>query len=198
MLSGLLCRAVTTILGFVWPAYQCFKDVESTKSDYRKWCIYWIVIVLYTSLERLADLFIFWIPLYSELKIGLVYFLACANGTVYMYDRLLMPFLTQHQAFIDDHVAVGRAYVQNHISSNLSWVKDMLRSKMFGLIAAVQQFQTDQQAADGAAGVKAAAPNSQWRIPAVPASTPATGIGSARSESPTESDKRTRRRFGLR
>jgi len=61
------------------------------------------------------------IPLYPELKIGLVYFLACANGTEYMYERFLKPFLTQNQGFIDDHVAVGQAYVQNHVSSNLAW-----------------------------------------------------------------------------
>lgn len=32
-----------------------------------------------------------------------------------------MPFLTRHQALIDEHVAVCKAYLQNHVSSNLSW-----------------------------------------------------------------------------
>lgn len=61
------------------------------------------------------------IPLYAELKIGLVYFLACANGTEYVYERFLMPFLTQHQALIDQKVDIAKGYVQNHISANLSW-----------------------------------------------------------------------------
>lgn len=67
MLSGILCRAVTcvlrlprlssfpaspiptglpvvcrTILGFVWPAYMCFKDTENgQKNNHKQWCIYW-------------------------------------------------------------------------------------------------------------------------------------------------------------
>lgn len=28
-------------MGFLWPGYLCFKDIESESDNLKKWCIYW-------------------------------------------------------------------------------------------------------------------------------------------------------------
>lgn len=190
MLSGILCRAVTTVLGFVWPAYMCFKDTENgQKNNHKQWCIYWIVIVLYTALERFSDLFLFWLPLYSEAKIGLVYFLACANGADYVYTRTVAPILKQNEAQIDEKIAMGKAWVQSHISANFSWVAETLQSKMINMISMVHQFQKDHHTvhSSGAPG-----PASQWNIPAV-----APGPQPTMPQSDASAKVASRRRFGM-
>ena len=59
--------------------------------------------------------------MYSEAKIGLVYFLACANGADYVYTRTVAPILKQNEGQIDEKIAMGKAWVQSHISANFSW-----------------------------------------------------------------------------
>lgn len=188
MLSGILCKAVTTILGFVWPAYQCFKDVEHKKSNHKQWCVYWIVIVLYSAVERFSDLFLFWLPLYSEVKIGLVYFLACANGAEYIYSRTVAPLLIQNEAQIDDKIAKGQAWVHSHISANFSWIAESIQSRMIGMISAVHQFQKDHQTLTGTTPSKDPAQQAPWNVPAGQPAMP---------QSDTSARGASRRRFGL-
>ena len=55
--------------------------------------------------------------MYSEAKIGLVYFLACGNGADYVYTRTVAPILKQNEGQIDEKIAMGKAWVQSHISA---------------------------------------------------------------------------------
>jgi len=53
----------------VWPAYQCFKAVESQNTDHiREWAVYWLTLALFTGAERLLDMFVSWqaLPILSE------------------------------------------------------------------------------------------------------------------------------------
>lgn len=49
------------IFGYVWPAYQCFKAVQSQNTDQiREWAVYWLTLALFTGAERLLDIFVSW------------------------------------------------------------------------------------------------------------------------------------------
>lgn len=140
MISSFVCRIVTTVMGFAWPAYKCFKDVES-KSDLRGWCVYWITFALYTASERFLDNFLFWLPLYSEVKIGFVFFLARANGAAYVYQTLLLPLLDENQQWIDESVAHMKDWSRSHLQRHLTGASQYMQGKMFSLVGTVQAMQ---------------------------------------------------------
>eukprot|EP00250_Pteridium_aquilinum_P015031 c22340_g1_i2 orf=88-714(+) len=78
MMGSLITRALIMAVGYVYPAYKCFKCVEMNRPDVeqlRFWCQYWIIIAVVTVLERLGDTFVSWLPLYSEAKLAFIIFL---------------------------------------------------------------------------------------------------------------------------
>ncbi|KAE8676893.1 putative HVA22-like protein g [Hibiscus syriacus] len=69
---------IRLILGYAYPAFECFKTVEKNKveiHELRFWCQYWILVAFLTVFERIGDIFISWMPMYGELKLTLLIYL---------------------------------------------------------------------------------------------------------------------------
>ncbi|KAG0614484.1 hypothetical protein M758_6G180600 [Ceratodon purpureus] len=114
MMGSFITRGVIMALGYVYPAYECYKIVERKRPDVehlRFWCQYWIIIAVVTVLERLADILISWVPLYSEAKLAFIIYLWYPKtmGTTYVYTTLLRPLLVQHESDIDQNLNELRA-----------------------------------------------------------------------------------------
>ncbi|KAG6512016.1 hypothetical protein ZIOFF_030107 [Zingiber officinale] len=97
------CRLV---FGYAYPAYQCFKTVELNKPEIeqlRFWCQYWILVAVLAVFESFGDIFLFWLPMYSEGKLALYIFLwyPKLRGTNYVYDTFFKPYLTKYESEID-------------------------------------------------------------------------------------------------
>ncbi|KAL3755574.1 hypothetical protein ACJRO7_002602 [Eucalyptus globulus] len=94
------------VFGYAYPAFQCYKVVEKNRvqiEELRHWCQYWIILAMFTVLERIADVLISWLPMYWELKLGFIIYLwhPKTRGTGYVYDALLHPFMARHEREID-------------------------------------------------------------------------------------------------
>ncbi|KAK9755320.1 hypothetical protein RND81_01G017700 [Saponaria officinalis] len=97
------------ILGYAYPAFECFKTVERNKVDIhelRFWCQYWIIIAVLSVCERFGDFFISWLPLYGEMKLAFIIYLwyPKTKGTSYVYESLLRPLVSKHETDIDKHL----------------------------------------------------------------------------------------------
>ncbi|KAL3702189.1 hypothetical protein R1sor_020211 [Riccia sorocarpa] len=106
MVGSLITRAVIMVLGYLYPAYECFKTVEKNRPDMehlRFWCQYWMIIALVTVMERLGDALISWLPMYSEAKLFFIIYLwyPKTRGTTYIYATFVRPFVAQHEPEID-------------------------------------------------------------------------------------------------
>ncbi|MCO5557004.1 hypothetical protein L7F22_010559 [Adiantum nelumboides] len=142
MMGSLITRALIMVVGYVYPAYKCFKCVEMNRPDVeqlRFWCQYWIIVAVVTVLERLGDTFVSWLPLYSEAKLAFIIYLWCPKtlGTTYVYSSFLRPLVATHEGDIDrnlnemttravDAIAVywqkGLVYVQSRFMEILQFV----------------------------------------------------------------------------
>ncbi|OAE25401.1 hypothetical protein AXG93_4620s2160 [Marchantia polymorpha subsp. ruderalis] len=105
---GIVVRGerVRMVLGYLYPAYECFKSVEKNRPDMehlRFWCQYWMIIALVTVMERLGDALISWLPMYSEAKLFFIIYLwyPKTRGTTYIYATFVRPFVAQHEYEID-------------------------------------------------------------------------------------------------
>ncbi|XP_072981382.1 putative HVA22-like protein g [Typha angustifolia] len=106
MMGSFLTRALILVLGYAYPAYDCYKTVELNKPEIeqlRFWCQYWILVALLTVFERVADAFISWLPMYSEAKLAFIVYLwfPKTKGTSYVYGSFFRPYIAKHETEID-------------------------------------------------------------------------------------------------
>jgi len=107
--GGLVCFLV----GFIYPAYQSIKAIESSnKEDDTQWLTYWVVFSAFIVVEYVSDLLVYWFPLYWFFKcLFLVWCFAPVkwNGSNVIYQRFLRPQFLMHSAKIDDAISKATA-----------------------------------------------------------------------------------------
>jgi receptor expression-enhancing protein 1/2/3/4 len=106
MMGSFITRGMIMALGYAYPAYECFKIVERNRPDLeelRFWCQYWIIIAVLTVLERVGDVLVSWVPMYSEAKLAFIIYLwyPKTKGTTYVYTTFLRPLVSRHELEID-------------------------------------------------------------------------------------------------
>ncbi|KAK9740367.1 hypothetical protein RND81_03G029900 [Saponaria officinalis] len=106
MIGSFLTRGLVMILGYAYPAYECYKTVEKNKPEIEKlrfWCRYWILVALMTVFERVGDAFVSWVPMYGEAKLAFIIYLwyPRTKGTTYAYDSFFKPYVSKHETEID-------------------------------------------------------------------------------------------------
>ncbi|KAJ3414536.1 ER membrane protein DP1/Yop1 [Chytridiales sp. JEL 0842] len=98
---------LTNILGFVWPAYQSFKAIESSdKDDDRQWLTYWTVFGFLNLIEFFSDILLYWVPFYYTFKAILILYLILPQfkGATVIYNQVLRPYLIQQSNSIDGNI----------------------------------------------------------------------------------------------
>ncbi|KAI5069577.1 hypothetical protein GOP47_0015878 [Adiantum capillus-veneris] len=109
-----LFRLAILGLGYVYPAYKCFKVIDCGKKpkseELYTWCQYWIIIAVFTGCERVADTFISWLPFYSGAKLAFVVYLwhPDTKGTEYVYQTFLKPVVSKHTESVDFNLGLLR------------------------------------------------------------------------------------------
>ena len=63
--------------------------------------MYWIVFALFNTIEFWLDTFLFFIPMYTEVKLAFFLFLQYNQGALYLYDNHIEPFVVKHEDKID-------------------------------------------------------------------------------------------------
>ncbi|GMH23154.1 hypothetical protein Nepgr_024997 [Nepenthes gracilis] len=109
MLGDFINRGLLMILGYAYPAFECFKSVEKNRvniDELRFWCQYWIIVAVLSIIERFGDVFISWVPLYAEIKLAFIIYLwyPKTKGTSYVYESVLRPFVARHETDIDQNL----------------------------------------------------------------------------------------------
>ncbi|KAH9602923.1 hypothetical protein KSS87_017162 [Heliosperma pusillum] len=106
MIGSFLTRGLVMVLGYAYPAYECYKTLERNKPEIeqlRFWCQYWILVAVMTVFERVGDTFVSWVPMYSEAKLAFIIYLwyPKTKGTTFVYDSFFQPYVSKHETEID-------------------------------------------------------------------------------------------------
>lgn len=136
MIGSFICRVLILALGYVYPAYKCYKTVELNKPEIeqlRFWCQYWILVALLSVFGAFADVFFSWLPFYYEAKLGVYLFLwhPQTNGATVVYEKYVRPYISEHEYEIDhtllefrarasDNALVAQQLVASYLKTSLS------------------------------------------------------------------------------
>jgi len=102
--SGFGAGFLVNLMGFVYPAYQSFRAIESpdTKDD-TQWLVYWVVYSAFSIVETFSDVVLAWIPFYFSFKIAFLFycFMPQTEGAKVLYDNFLRDFLKKQESAIN-------------------------------------------------------------------------------------------------
>ncbi|OMO68499.1 TB2/DP1/HVA22-related protein [Corchorus olitorius] len=139
MLGDFITRLLVLILGYAYPAFECFKTVEKNKveiEELRFWCQYWILVAFLTVFERIGDIFISWLPMYGEMKLILLIYLwyPKTRGTAYVYETLLRPYMAKHETEVDRKIQEMRARAWDFALYYWQNCTDLGQAKFFDIL----------------------------------------------------------------
>ncbi|KAF9994502.1 receptor accessory protein 4 [Entomortierella chlamydospora] len=132
---------VSTIAGSVYPAYASYKAINSRNSTrLTAWLMYWTVMGLFTLVELFLDTFIFWFPFYYEIKLLFVLWMILpqTQGSIYLYQTFVDPYLAQHENDIDralkdmqkQAMDMGMQYIKQAIQLIQNLVLDLYKKSL--------------------------------------------------------------------
>jgi len=104
MIPDFIVAIIIPVL-ILYCGYMSFKAIESTnKDDDTQWLTFWLLYSLIVFAEIWTDIFLYWIPFYTELKIGIIVYLGVFKGASNIYQIIVRPTLLQHEKSIDKQI----------------------------------------------------------------------------------------------
>ncbi|KAF9948363.1 receptor accessory protein 4 [Mortierella alpina] len=138
MLLSLLSRVVCTVAGSFYPAYASYKAINSRDhTRLTAWLMYWTVMGIFTLAEVVLDTLVFWLPFYYEIKMLFVLWMILpqTQGSMYLYQNFVDPYLSQHEREIDQTLkdikkqamAMGMQYIKQAIQVIQNFALDIYK-----------------------------------------------------------------------
>ncbi|XP_038720509.1 putative HVA22-like protein g isoform X2 [Tripterygium wilfordii] len=155
MLGDFITRTLILLLGYGYPAFECFKAMEVNRvqiEELRFWCQYWTIVAVLTICERIGDTFISWMPMYGEIKLAFFIYLWYPQfkGTGYVYDKLLRPYITNNESDLERKLQNLRARAWDFAIYYWNNCTDLGQTKFFEML----QFLANQSGNSSITGIE--------------------------------------------
>jgi len=92
------------LIGGFLPAFYTFKALRNGDSailEQQYWLKYWGIASILSCVEYYADIFIFWLPFYYELKVIIILWLVYSKGAEILFQSHVEPNMEKHEEKID-------------------------------------------------------------------------------------------------
>ncbi|KAI9264703.1 TB2/DP1, HVA22 family-domain-containing protein [Helicostylum pulchrum] len=122
----------------LYPAYITFKALkQENQKEFSSLLTFWIVSISYLSVEYFSDIFLFWFPFYTEIKLALVLWLILpqTQGASVFYTHYLKPLLQANEHTIDNKLLELQARLKETVvlygKRLIESVKQMISDTVF-------------------------------------------------------------------
>ncbi|KAL1301867.1 hypothetical protein AAFC00_006049 [Neodothiora populina] len=105
---GIVADLLTTVTSVCFPVYASYKALRtSDPAQLTPWLMYWTTLSLFMATESFFHPIISWFPFYSWIRFGTHLYLVMPGqqGSVYLYQTYIHPFLAHHEREIDSGIA---------------------------------------------------------------------------------------------
>jgi receptor expression-enhancing protein 5/6 len=115
LVFGVGGNLVTTLVGYIYPAYQSFKALDAGEERLMQtWLTYWVVYSCFSLAEVFVDYILFWVPMYYMFKLMFLLWLMIPSlkGADVVYSVTIKPLLRQYRSHIDSYIDEAASKVQ--------------------------------------------------------------------------------------
>ncbi|KAI0079629.1 hypothetical protein K474DRAFT_1658991 [Panus rudis PR-1116 ss-1] len=137
MLMSIISHLLSAWFAFLLPAYGTWKALSHrplSEPDIERWGMYWTVLAAFVALEYVAEWLVSWFPFYWEVKTFILLFLALpqTQGSTWVYQTYVNPFLTRNEADIDAAIVQAQNNVLTFVQSRIGKLIDALLALVTG------------------------------------------------------------------
>ncbi|KXL51163.1 hypothetical protein M433DRAFT_60803 [Acidomyces richmondensis BFW] len=108
---GFIADILTSITSILFPIFASYKALRtSDPAVLTPWLMYWTTLSLFLLVESQLYFILYWVPFYSWIRLGIHLYLVLPGkqGSVYIYQTYIHPFLEEHERQIDQ--MIGNAH----------------------------------------------------------------------------------------
>ncbi|KAG0227486.1 hypothetical protein BGW42_002921 [Actinomortierella wolfii] len=136
MIPYIVSRVVCYVAGYLYPAYASYKAIKSRNSArLQAWLMYWTVLGMYTMVEYVADMVVFWLPFYYDIKMLFILWMMLPQTQMFVE-----PYLASHEQDIDKTLqdaqrqarVMGLEYIKRGIAALQKAVIDIVSKAASG------------------------------------------------------------------
>ncbi|KAL1530625.1 hypothetical protein AB1Y20_001525 [Prymnesium parvum] len=131
---------VSVLIGLAYPAYCSTKALRKSEGDeHVQWLAYWVIYAILDAVDFIPDFLIgAWMPLYFELKIFTLLWLAIPTfnrtpGATQVYRLYMEPWLEANEGWVDESIEhlkqVRLDTLGQHLSAAQHYVMGLLGHK---------------------------------------------------------------------
>ncbi|WPG99090.1 Hypothetical protein R9X50_00189900 [Acrodontium crateriforme] len=109
---GFIADILTSVTSILFPVFASYKALQSSDpASLTPWLMYWVTLSLVLLVENQFYFVLAWVPFYPWLRLGLHLYLVLPGkqGSVYIYQQYIHPFLSEHEREIDRMITNGHA-----------------------------------------------------------------------------------------
>ncbi|CAD0022185.1 unnamed protein product [Aureobasidium pullulans] len=127
---GFIADILTSVTSILFPIFASYKALRSSDpAQLAPWLMYWTTLSLVLAAESFLYPILSWVPFYSWIRLGAHLYLVLPGqqGSVFVYQNYIHPFLYEHEREIDrfisnSHEKAKQAGLQ-YLKQGIEWVK---------------------------------------------------------------------------
>lgn len=118
---------MTSVLFPIFASYKAIRT--SDPAQLTPWLMYWTTLSLFLAGETLLHPILSWVPIYAWIRLGVHLYLVLPGkqGSVYLYQSYIHPFLEEHEREIDQFISEGhdkaRSAGLQYLKQGIEWIK---------------------------------------------------------------------------
>mmetsp|Transcript_11748 Transcript_11748/g.1806 ORF Transcript_11748/g.1806 Transcript_11748/m.1806 type:complete len:103 (-) Transcript_11748:162-470(-) len=91
---------LSSVVGFLYPAYMSFKALSSkSEDDDKQWLTYWIVFSFFTCFDSILQTILFFVPMYYLIKLLFYVYLfhPKTQGALHIYKNYIRKIFLKYE-----------------------------------------------------------------------------------------------------
>ncbi|KAL1888999.1 hypothetical protein Sste5346_009179 [Sporothrix stenoceras] len=112
----ILPKALASIASFLFPLFASYKALNTADpAQLTPWLMYWVVLACVVLVESWTDWILVWIPFYHYFRLFFLLYLVLpqTQGARVLYQQYIHPWITQHEAQIDEFIGSAHARMRS-------------------------------------------------------------------------------------
>ncbi|KAL1589302.1 hypothetical protein WHR41_02332 [Cladosporium halotolerans] len=127
---GFIADIITSVVSILFPIFASYKAIQTgDPANLAPWLMYWTTLSIFLLVESHFYFILYWVPFYSWMRLGVHLYLVMPGkqGSVYIYQTYVHPWLQGHERQIDNLISEahdkGKAAGLDVIQASIEYIR---------------------------------------------------------------------------